>query len=70
MPNKVTRTLRDALMQSFEEVGGAEYLVIQARTNPTAYLSMLAKIIPTEVTGAGGGGIKLIVQTGVPRDDD
>lgn len=56
-PNKVTRDIRQAVLDSFEKVGGAEYLAKQATENPTAYLSLLGKVLPMQISGEGGGAL-------------
>lgn len=61
-PNKLTRDIREAVLASFESVGGAEYLATQARDNPTAYLTLLGKVLPMQVTGENGGPVKLTVE--------
>ena len=76
VPNKTTQLLKDAILQAAQDAGGGGagglvgYLTMQATENPTAFMSLLGKVLPLQVTGEGGGGVKLIVQTGVPRDDD
>lgn len=52
-PNKVTRQLRDMIITALDRAGGEEYLVQQAHDNPKAFLSLLGRIIPTQVTGPG-----------------
>ena len=42
-------TLREAILESFDRVGGVEYLAIQAYVNPVAYLGLLKSVIPKEV---------------------
>jgi hypothetical protein len=69
-PNKITRDIREAVLQSFEIVGGAQYLAEQARANPTAYLSLVGKVLPMQVTGEGGGPVSIQIVTGVPRASD
>ena len=69
-PNKITRDIREAVLQSFEIVGGAQYLAEQARLNPTAYLSLVGKVLPMQVTGEGGGPVSIQIVTGVPRASD
>jgi hypothetical protein len=66
--NKLTADLRDAIIDAFGQVGGAEYLVEQARANPQAFMALLGKVIPKDVT-VGGSGEAVVVQvvTGVPR---
>jgi hypothetical protein len=48
-PNKISGDLRAAIIESFEMAGGAEYLLKQSQENPTAYMSLMAKVIPKEV---------------------
>jgi hypothetical protein len=69
-PNKITRDIREAVLQSFEIVGGAQYLAEQARLNPVAYLSLVGKVLPLQVTGEGGGAVSIQIVTGVPRASD
>ena len=34
-----------------EKAGGEEYLLDQAKKNPVAFMSLLGRIIPTQITG-------------------
>jgi hypothetical protein len=68
--NKITRDIREAVLQSFEIVGGAQYLAEQARLNPVAYLSLVGKVLPLQVTGENGGAVAIQIVTGVPRASD
>jgi hypothetical protein len=68
--NKITRDVREAVLQSFEIVGGAQYLAEQARANPTAYLSLVGKVLPLQVQGDLAGKMTLQIVTGVPRASD
>lgn len=68
--NKITRDIREAVLQSFEIVGGAQYLAEQARSNPTAYLSLVGKVLPLQVQGDLAGKMTLQIVTGVPRASD
>ncbi len=47
--NKVTKTIREAIETSFEQVGGADYLAKMAQDHPTAYMSLLSKILPAHM---------------------
>jgi hypothetical protein len=53
-------------------VGGTEYLMRQAEENPAAFMSLVGRVLPLQVTGEGGGALRIEVVTGVPRahDDD
>lgn len=62
VPNKQTRAIKEMLMQSLEDAGGADYFKQLAETNSSAYASLLGKLIPTEVknqlTGENGGPVQ------------
>jgi len=47
--NKTTILLKAAIEESFENVGGAEYLTTMAIQEPKAYLTLLAKILPAKI---------------------
>lgn len=49
VPNKTTKTIRAAIEASFEKVGGANYLARMAIEQPTAYMSLLAKVLPAHM---------------------
>jgi len=47
--NKTTLLLKEAIEESFANVGGAEYLTTMAVQEPKAYLTLLAKILPAKI---------------------
>ena len=54
IPNKVSADVRAMILATLDRAGGEDYLVQQAHDNPRAFLSLLGRIIPTQVTGADG----------------
>ena len=68
-PNRVTRTVREALHMSFQELGAERYLIHLANKQPKAYAALLAKTIPTEITGANGAPLQVRVVGGLPDDE-
>ena len=48
-PNRITRTVREAIEAAFSEVGAERYLVEQATLNPTAFLGLIAKLLPAQI---------------------
>ena len=68
-PNKVTTTVKEALMESFQGLGGKTYLDTLSKTEPRAYATLLGKLIPTEVKAEleHSGGLEVNVVTGIPR---
>lgn len=57
VPNKLSGQVKEMVVVALSKVGGVDYLVKQSADNPTAFLSLVGKIIPHEVTGAGGGAL-------------
>jgi hypothetical protein len=53
-PNKINADLRGMIQGALADVGGRQYLAEQARSNPSAFLTLVGKTLPKEVTGADG----------------
>lgn len=49
--NKVNADIRSMVRGALDEAGGQTYLRAQAQENPKAFLTLIAKLIPTEITG-------------------
>lgn len=65
-PNKMTKTLKEMILQALDDAGGVGYLVEQAHENPGPFLALVGKVLPMQVSGSDGGPIKITVSTGVP----
>lgn len=48
-PNKATKALKDMILASLDRAGGEEYLLRQAEANPTAYMTLVGKVLPMQV---------------------
>jgi hypothetical protein len=53
VPNKVTGAVKDMTLQALELEGGVEYLRYQARRNPVAFMTLLGKVLPMQVSHSG-----------------
>lgn len=47
--NKVNAELKEMIREALDMAGGVEYLYEQASANPTAFLSLVAKILPRDI---------------------
>lgn len=60
-PNKLTVSVKEALSDAFDDLGGIESLVAWGRANPDDFYKLWVKLLPNEVkaeiTGADGGAI-------------
>lgn len=57
--NKENKQLREMILQALDEQpgGGVEYLKIQAKNEPRAFLGLLGKVLPMQVQAAADDGV-------------
>ena len=65
-PNKFTTDVKALILAALNDAGGQEYLAARAIDQPVAFMSLLGRVLPLQVTGADGGPVMII--TGVDRD--
>ena len=75
--NKTTALLKDAILKAAEQAGNkvgddgmVSYLEVQATENPGPFMSLLGKVLPMQVTGAGGGPILSVTRIELVSPDD
>lgn len=51
VPNKNTAAVKDMILQALNGVGGAAYLQRQADENPVAFMTLVGKVLPLQVSG-------------------
>lgn len=56
--NKTTKAVKEMILEALENKGGVEYLEKQADENPTAFLTLIGKVLPIQHTGEGGGPVQ------------
>lgn len=60
--NKASADLFAAILKAATDAGDGDlsaYLKKQATETPSAFLSLLGKVLPTQLTGDGGGPVEL-----------
>jgi hypothetical protein len=60
VPNKTTAALKDMILKALDQAdpkGSVAYLVKQADANPTAFLTLVGKVLPLDVNAQHGGEI-------------
>ncbi len=55
-PNRTTASLKEALLNAFDEAGGEGWLVALARSDPRTFAGLLGRLIPREVQAQIEGG--------------
>lgn len=54
-PNKLTGELKGMILAALDGAGGIDYLIRTADSHPAAFLSLVGKVLPMQVTGEGDG---------------
>ena len=60
-PNKFTVAVKDMILGALTKAGGETYLLRQAEANPVAFMGLVGKVLPLQLTGEGGGAIVLSI---------
>ena len=47
------------IVMALDQVGGIQYLAETARSHPAAFLALVGKVMPMQVTGENGGAIQI-----------
>lgn len=74
--NKLNREVKQMILDALEGAGGVEYLIKRASDPRTAsaFLTLVGKVLPLQVSGVDGGGIPLaltvqFIKATKPDDD-
>jgi hypothetical protein len=49
--NKMTGELKEIILAALDDAGGVDYLKSVAATHPAAFLSLVGKVLPLQVSG-------------------
>lgn len=57
--NKLGKEVKEMILGALDQVGGQDYLAERAQDPRTAsaFLTLVGKVLPLQVTGAGGGPV-------------
>lgn len=61
-PNKVNALLKEDILEAAAAAhpeGRVGYLTEQAKENPVAFMTLLGKVLPMQITGEDGGPVKV-----------
>jgi hypothetical protein len=64
-PNKIQAAVKELVIQALDQAGGVDYLVTQSRDNPTAFMTLVGKVLPLQTEHSGAIGIGRIVYPGL-----
>ena len=67
-PNKVHAAVKEAIIAAFDKLGGEAYLVEVAKSDARTFCTLLGKVLPMQLTGAGDDPIRVANEGGEVRD--
>lgn len=56
-PGKIPATIKEMVERALSKAGGVDYLVEQAHANPVAFMGLIGRVLPLQVTGENGGAL-------------
>lgn len=72
-PNKDNKALKEMILGALHGAGGEKYLQAQATENPTAFLTLIGKVLPIQQQHSGPDGkaveYSFTVKRPVPAQD-
>ncbi|HUO22324.1 MAG TPA: hypothetical protein VMU59_07395 [Caulobacteraceae bacterium] len=57
--NKTPQIIKEMVLTALDKEGGVKYFRKLAQENPTAFVTLVAKILPTQITGANDGPVQV-----------
>jgi hypothetical protein len=57
VPNKMTAEVKQMILDALEQAGGVGYLAEKAETHPQAFMALIGKVLPLQLSGEDGGPI-------------
>jgi hypothetical protein len=57
-PNKLNADVKAMILGALHQAGGEDWLLEQMNANPVAFMTLIGKILPLQVTGKDGGPLE------------
>ena len=72
VPNKLSATAKQNVIDVFQNLGGVEHMTKWANENPNQFYNIYAKIMPTqtEISGADGSALPIGIGITFVKPDD
>ena len=73
IPNKATTAVKDMILAALDNAGGVDYLTAQSYENPTAFMTLLGKVLPMQIAGDPSNPLRMVTRIelcGIAPDDN
>ena len=57
--NHTTVKVKEAILKAFDQVGGHQYLIGIALTDPRTFCTLVGRVLPSELSGPDGSPIEI-----------
>ena len=57
VPNKITSDIKAMVVGALKAKGSQKYMERQADSNPAAFMALVGKVLPMQITGEDGGAL-------------
>jgi hypothetical protein len=61
-PNKLAANVRNMILDALDEAGGKDYLIQQATLNPAAFMTLIGKVLPTQLVGDEENPVQFVIR--------
>jgi hypothetical protein len=61
-PNKLTGQVKEMILAALDKAGGVDYLTAQASENPSAFMTLVGKVLPLQLTGDAENPIQTVTR--------
>ncbi|HEY5850866.1 MAG TPA: hypothetical protein VIT62_08905 [Lysobacter sp.] len=62
VPNKLSGDVKAMILAALDEAGGIDYLLEQSKNNPSAFMTLLGKVLPMTVAGDKDNPLQTVVK--------
>jgi hypothetical protein len=69
-PNKATKALKDMILGALDDAGGQDYLRRQSIENPTAFMTLIGKVLPMSINADVKGEMGVTIRRFTPEPND
>jgi hypothetical protein len=67
VPNKYNASIKEMIVGALSDVGGRKYLAERAIDQPVAFMGLIGRVLPLQVTGENGGRCDAEAKRARPR---
>lgn len=68
--NHQSRLVKEMILAALDKKGGEEYFIRQADENPTAFMTLIGKVLPTQISGDAENPLTMALEVAFVRSQN